>query len=125
MSERDIEEMFNYADKDADGKISYSEFKIMINPAKQPQPPKPTRADFVQKTQREAPKVKDACPAQVSPNQTSNSVSSVAEPQTLSVANILLHNANTVNMTIKGQTIMNENGGKKGQEGKKKSGARK
>ena len=41
MSEEDIEEMFNFADKDCDGKISYIEFQTMINPPKPPQEPKP------------------------------------------------------------------------------------
>ena len=34
VSDEDIEEMFNYADKDCDGKISYLEFQTMINPPK-------------------------------------------------------------------------------------------
>merc|ERR1712142_289916 len=34
VSDADIEEMFNYADKDGDGKISYQEFQVMINPPK-------------------------------------------------------------------------------------------
>ena len=36
VSEEDIEEMFSYADKDNDGKLSYLEFKDMINPPKPP-----------------------------------------------------------------------------------------
>ena len=36
VSEEDIEEMFNFADQDKDGKISYTEFQTMINP---PEPP--------------------------------------------------------------------------------------
>ena len=36
VSEEDIEEMFTYADKDCDGKISYLEFQAMINPPKPP-----------------------------------------------------------------------------------------
>ena len=36
VSEEDIEEMFAYADKDSDGKISYTEFQTMINPPKPP-----------------------------------------------------------------------------------------
>ena len=36
MAEEDIEEMFTYADKDCDGKISYLEFQAMINPPKPP-----------------------------------------------------------------------------------------
>ena len=34
VSEDDIDEMFNFADKDKDGKISFLEFQIMINPPK-------------------------------------------------------------------------------------------
>ena len=53
MSEEDIEEMFTYADKDGDGKISYTEFQIMINPPKPPEPPRPTLADLAKKTKME------------------------------------------------------------------------
>ena len=51
----DIEEMFSYADQDCDGKISWSEFQIMINPPKPPEPPKPTLADLVNKTSAQKP----------------------------------------------------------------------
>lgn len=34
VSEDDIEEMFSFADKDKDGKISFNEFQLMINPPK-------------------------------------------------------------------------------------------
>ena len=34
VSEDDIEEMFTFADKDKDGKISFMEFQMMINPPK-------------------------------------------------------------------------------------------
>ena len=44
MSEEDIEEMFTFADKDSDGKISYIEFQAMINPPKPPPEPQPHRA---------------------------------------------------------------------------------
>ena len=37
VSEEDIEEMFSFADKDQDGKISYAEFQVMICP-QQPRP---------------------------------------------------------------------------------------
>ena len=33
--------MFTYADKDSDGKISYTEFQAMINPPKPPTEPQP------------------------------------------------------------------------------------
>ena len=36
VDEEDIEEMFTYADKDGDGKISYAEFQVMISPPKPP-----------------------------------------------------------------------------------------
>ena len=41
VSEEDIEEMFTFADKDCDGKISYTEFQFMINPPKPPPEPQP------------------------------------------------------------------------------------
>ena len=34
VSEDDIEEMFKFADKDKDGKISFIEFQLMITPQK-------------------------------------------------------------------------------------------
>ena len=36
VSEEEIEEMFTFADKDKDGKISYTEFQTMMNPPKPP-----------------------------------------------------------------------------------------
>jgi len=36
VSEEEIEEMFIFADKDKDGKISYTEFQIMMSPPKIP-----------------------------------------------------------------------------------------
>jgi len=32
VNEEDIDQMFEFADKDKDGRINYSEFEIMINP---------------------------------------------------------------------------------------------
>jgi len=39
VNEEDIDQMFEFADKDKDGKINYSEFQIMINPQKKPTSP--------------------------------------------------------------------------------------
>ena len=49
VSEEDIEEMFSYADKDQDGKISYSEFQVMINPPQPQPPPRPDLKDLESK----------------------------------------------------------------------------
>ena len=38
--------MFDFADKDGDGRISWKEFQIMINPPKPPEPPKPSLLDL-------------------------------------------------------------------------------
>ena len=46
VSDEDIEEMFNFADKDADGKLSYAEFQIMIDPPAPPIIPKPSISDI-------------------------------------------------------------------------------
>ncbi|XP_023324888.1 calmodulin-like protein 4 [Eurytemora carolleeae] len=51
VSETDVEEMFTFADKDNDGRISYKEFRIMINPPKPIEGPKPTRKDLQLKYQ--------------------------------------------------------------------------
>ena len=43
VSDEEIEEMFSFADVDNDGKISYDEFQIMINPPKPSEKPKPCK----------------------------------------------------------------------------------
>ena len=53
--DEDIDEMFNFADKDKDGKISWEEFQTMINPPKAPEPPKPTRADLAARLSLDKP----------------------------------------------------------------------
>ena len=46
VSDEDIEEMFEFADKDGDGHLSYSEFEIMIDPPPPPTVPKPSVTDL-------------------------------------------------------------------------------
>ena len=46
VSDEDIEDMFSFADKDGDGKLSYAEFKIMIDPPQPPEVPKPHITDL-------------------------------------------------------------------------------
>ena len=41
--------MFNYADVDGDGRISWSEFQTMINPPLPPQPEKPHLSDLAKR----------------------------------------------------------------------------
>ena len=53
VPDKDIEEMFSYADKDGDGKINWSEFQVMINPPKPKEPEKPTLADLEQRIHSE------------------------------------------------------------------------
>lgn len=43
----ECEEMFNFADKDRDGRISWDEFQIMINPPPPPKPPTPHKEMLV------------------------------------------------------------------------------
>jgi hypothetical protein len=113
--------MFNYADKDGDGKISYTEFQIMINPPKPPEPPRPTLADLTKKTKMEdnkgstKAKVKDTQPKTVATNTQPKTtpVSNIPEPRTLSVANILIHNANNKDVTLKVKKVVKDKGGKK------------
>ena len=130
MSEEDIEEMFTYADKDGDGKISYTEFQIMINPPKPPEPPRPTLADLARKTKmedsRESSKEKPKEPTtQVTakPESKPSPVSTIPQPQTLSVANILIHNAKTKDTPLKGTKPKKEKGGKKVKDGKENASA--
>ena len=117
--------MFSYTDKDGDGKISYTEFQIMINPPKPPEQPRPTLADLARKTQMEERKETDKMkPHEVQTIITDKSeskpspVTTIPEPQTLSVANILIHNAKTKDAPLKGPKPKKEKGGKKEKEGK-------
>ena len=112
--------MFNYADNDGDGRISYTEFRIMINPPKPPEPPRPTLADLARKTRVEKRKEPEELkPKEVQTPITKKSsskqspVSTIPEPQTLSVANILIHNANTKDTTLKGAKEKKEKNVKK------------
>ena len=42
VSDEDIDEMFEFADKDQDGEMTYEEFTLMVKPQKPPVTPKPT-----------------------------------------------------------------------------------
>ena len=46
--------MFNYADADGDGKISWKEFQTMITPPKPPEPPKPSLSDLASRVKEKA-----------------------------------------------------------------------
>ena len=46
VDDADIEEMFSYADANSDGKLSYSEFEVMVNPPAPPEIPKPHIMDL-------------------------------------------------------------------------------
>ena len=59
VSEADIEEMFEFADKNGDGKISYEEFQVMINPQRPAEMPDPNASDFKVKTSPKSKPVKD------------------------------------------------------------------
>ena len=123
--------MFTYADKDGDGKISYTEFQIMINPPKPPEQPRPTLADLAKKTKMEdaqASKVKvnEPKPTQIAkklePKSTpATPATIIPEPQTLSVANILIHNAKTKDLPLKGTNTGKDKNGKKDKGTKKKN----
>ena len=122
VSEEDVEEMFTYADKDGDGKISYTEFQVMINPPKPPEPPRPTLADLARKTKmedsRESSKEKPReATTQVTESKPSP-VSTAPQPQTLSVANIAIHNAKTRDTPLKWTKPKKEKGGKKVEDGR-------
>ena len=123
--------MFTFADKDGDGKISYTEFQVMINPPKPPEPPRPTLADLANKTKMEhykastKVKAKEPQPLLVakakSPEPKPSPVINFPEPQTLSVANILIHNAKTKDTPLKGTKVKKEKEGKKDKDGKENS----
>ena len=102
--------MFTFADKDCDGKISYTEFQIMISPPKPPEAPRPTLADLARKTkmedEKESKTQKPKEPQAVTGVEKSESKKSPATtipyPHTLSVANISIHNAKTKDSPLKG-----------------------
>ena len=48
--------MFNYADVDGDGRISWTEFQTMINPPLPPQPEKPHLSDLAKRQQQKESK---------------------------------------------------------------------
>ena len=58
VSEEEIEEMFAFADVNKDGKISYNEFQVMINPAKPVEKPKPNLKKIAATKSVETVKVK-------------------------------------------------------------------
>ena len=55
VPDEDIEDMFSYADNEGDGKINWTEFQVMINPPKPPEPEKPTLADLTEKIKSKKP----------------------------------------------------------------------
>jgi hypothetical protein len=46
VSDKDIEEMFAFADRDGDGRLSYQEFQVMVLPREPPAVPKPHVSDI-------------------------------------------------------------------------------
>ena len=108
VSEEDIEEMFSYADKDRDGKLSYSEFQVMINPLPPLQPPRPdigelkkskpnTRAKVQEKRRGEEKVV-----IRKSQEKTLHfEPSDDSGPLPLSLENIKLHDKMTKNISLK------------------------
>lgn len=66
VCEEDIEEMFVFADKDCDGKISYTEFQTMINPPKPP--PEQLQTKPAQTRKRVTIKTPEHCSKQTKEN---------------------------------------------------------
>jgi len=64
LPDADIDEMFAYADKNCDGKLSYSEFEVMVNPPQPPEVPKPHISDIGMAPQLFSPPSPSSCPAQ-------------------------------------------------------------
>jgi len=63
VEDADIDEMFAYADKNCDGKLSYSEFEVMVNPPQPPEVPKPHISDIGMAPQIFSPPSPSSCPA--------------------------------------------------------------
>jgi len=59
VEDADIEEMFQFADQDGDGKLSYQEFQVMINPPAPPEQPKPHISDLGMPEQVFSPDAQD------------------------------------------------------------------
>ena len=118
VSEEDIEEMFSYADKDQDGKISYSEFQVMISPRQPKPPPRPDLKELESKSCKAKLKVEGKIrPVLVERLDTGTHSGVVQEkrevvkmagsdtdpegPLPLSLENIQLHNKITKNISLK------------------------
>merc|ERR1711915_899184 len=63
VPDEDIEEMFDYADKDKNGKLSYKEFEVMIRPRAPPARPKPHITDIGMKPQTFSPPTPQEAPS--------------------------------------------------------------
>jgi len=63
VDDEDIEEMFEFADKNKDGKLSYKEFKVMVNPPEPPAVPKPHISDLGLSPQVFSPEVTREAPS--------------------------------------------------------------
>ena len=109
VSEEDIEEMFSFADKDQDGKISYAEFQVMICP----QQPRPDTAKTNTTTGTDTQKNKSNGKPLVQQESIRKHSATVTESNTeikqvqqqdllpLSLENIKLHDKITKNMSMK------------------------
>ena len=94
-----------------------------------PEPPRPTLADLAKKTKMEDAKastvtVKEPQCTPVTKNPEAKSTPAtpatiIPEPQTMSVANILIHNAKTKDLPLKGTKTVKDKGGKKDKGTKK------
>ena len=125
VSDEDIEEMFDYADANGDGKISYEEFQIMINPPKPREVPRPKLSDYQLKEKKDVnivktqtkiltktipEKVKKTAKSMTGEDNKHNAVGNKIEngnrnetdqPQLLSKENIKIHNSITKNLPFK------------------------
>ena len=119
----DIKEMFDFADANQDGKISYEEFQIMINPPKPVEMPRPNISEYRSKAQEkkmqhpqvkivtkveekknEKPKTKEKKTFKESKKSFQKEIKKLhqsEEPQLLSTENIKIHNTITKNIPFK------------------------
>jgi len=63
VSDEDIEDMFDFADKDKNGKLSYKEFEMMVKPQTPPELPKPHISDIGMKPQVFSPPTPQEAPS--------------------------------------------------------------
>ena len=111
VREEDIDAMFSYADKDGDGKLSYSEFQVMINPPAPLDLPGPDLPELMKSKSEGKTEIREKRPrrrevgiAEIEKPEDRKvplEPSDPGDPLPLSLENIKLHDKITKNLSLK------------------------